>query len=48
MDCILEGLDNETAAQIMCFNPKNVSDLEEIAKNLEQGRELLRKSKPDK
>jgi hypothetical protein len=47
MSYILEGLDDETAAQITYFNPTSVSSLENIARNVEQGRELLRKSKPD-
>jgi Cft2 family RNA processing exonuclease len=44
---IIEGLDDETAAQITYFNPQSVPDLERIARNIEQGRELLHKSKPD-
>ncbi len=36
-----------TVAQITFFNPKSVSELEQIARNVEQGRELLHKSKPD-
>jgi hypothetical protein len=47
MSYILEGLDDETAAQITYFNPTSVSSLEHIARNVEQGRELLRKSKPE-
>jgi hypothetical protein len=40
---IIEGLDDETAAQITYFNPQSVSDLERIARNVEQGREFLHK-----
>jgi hypothetical protein len=47
MSYILKGLDDETAAQITYFNPKTVSELESIARNIEQERELSRKSKPD-
>ncbi len=41
MSYIIEGLYDETAAQMTYFNPQSVSDLDRIARNIEQGRELL-------
>jgi hypothetical protein len=47
MSYINEGLGDETPAQITHSNPQSVSDLEKIARNVEQWRELLPKSKSD-
>jgi hypothetical protein len=42
---VLEGLDEEVAAQIQYFDPQNIKDFIRIARNVEQGRERLTKHK---
>jgi hypothetical protein len=39
MSHILEGLDEEIAAQILYINPKGISELISIARNVELGRD---------
>ncbi len=43
---LIGGLDEEIAAHIMYINPRTVNRFEDIARNIEKGRELLVKSKP--
>jgi hypothetical protein len=47
MSYILEGLDEEIAAQIQYFNPKSISELISIARNVELGHERLERSKAE-
>jgi hypothetical protein len=47
MSYILEGIDEEIAAQIQYFNPKSISELISIARNVELGHERLERSKAE-